>query len=184
MGEDNTNELLNINDAIKAIEDEINNNTVTNKTVELYNKLIISQKELYNLKVDKKIKNKYSYNILTLKKELLFHYNEQVFYLKNKYNSLSNRLFLIDAFDLKDIEIPTYYIKDINNPQDSISLDFDSINNIRKKIDELPNYIIDSIRVKEFNPELRYINRFAIPNLLRIIEKYNENNKKVNKKYI
>ena len=35
MGENNINELININNTIKEIEEEINNNTVTNKTIEL-----------------------------------------------------------------------------------------------------------------------------------------------------
>lgn len=184
MGENNINELININNTIKEIEEEINNNTVTNKTIELYNKLIISQKELYNLKIDKKIKNKYSHNILILKKELVSYYNEQVFYIKDKYNSISNRIFLINGFDLKDIVIPTYYIKDINNAQDNISLDFDSLNYLKDKIDELEDKIPTDLHATNNILELDYLNRFEIPNLLRIIDNYNNDNQKVNKKSI
>lgn len=195
--EDNLSSLVaDIDKIIKQIESDINRSNVTEKTINLLNELNAKRKELFSLKDNskefKRIKKRFGSRILALKKSLMFYYNSNIalmiYMQKEMYDNIEKIVDIDERATLlkkmNNLELPKLYNKDISNFQDPLNVDFNKFIYVSNKYREFENEtsLIDKTNYALI--EIGYIDRYVIPRISELIERYNNGERKITKESI
>lgn len=131
MENGNINYFINrLYDVINELNKVMESNTISDKIDDLSEELHKMGKEAHSLDIDKDIKRELNYQVLLMKKRLVNYYNEQICILSSRICDIREKTNV-------DIKIPSITIKNIDNAQDKVNLDFKELSNIQKEIANL-----------------------------------------------
>ena len=189
LNEENINKLYsNINENIKYIENDINNNNVSEETIKIYNTLNEDRKTFYELKINTKeyleLKKEYGYKILKLKKELISYYNKELTKTQARLNNIinylkyKNDLILLDT--IKNLKLPES-MSTISNFQKKVRIeDLESLIKTAKYINNIESKY--SIKWDEnWKFDLYYIENYELKNLVESINRYLDGERGISK---
>ena len=187
----NNNHIDDLKRIIGELENHINSTVVGSALDNLYNELLAKQQELYKLGLDRETKKSCNYDILKIKKALQLYYNELLYLLRRRYNDVTKKISSISNSEekakydasLSDIKMPNYCAGRICNPQDKLSMSFETLSNITKKISSLEKEV-KIIPVKTGNLKFNYINDIEIDDIEKEIAEYNNGNPQITKEII